>query len=188
MPETYDGAPDQLDPASVYAEGKRIAEQLCAQYQKQFSLRCKIARCWAFCGPHLPLDEHFAIGNFIGNVLAGRPIEITGDGTPRRSYLYAADLTIWLWTILFCAPDLVPINVGSAKDVSILELARTVAVTLNPETEVHVAQRAVPGAQPARYVPAVDRARELLNLEETIPLEESIRRTATWNREQRESS
>ncbi len=187
VPETYTGAPDPLDPASVYAEGKRVAEHLCVQYGKKFGLGCKIARCWAFCGPHLPLDAHFAIGNFIGDVLAGRPIEIKGDGTPRRSYLYAADLAIWLWTILFRAPELIPINVGSARDVSILELAQTVAATLNPKTEIRVAQKAVPGAQPARYVPSVDRARQLLGLEETIPLDESIRRTAAWYREQQMS-
>lgn len=184
VPETYTGAPDQLDPASVYAEGKRVAEHLCVQYQKKFAVGCKIARCWAFCGPHLPLDAHFAIGNFIGDVLADRPIEIKGDGRPRRSYLYAADLAIWLWTILFRGPDLIPINVGSANDVSILELAQNVATVLNPKTEIRVAQKAVPGLQPARYVPSVDRARQLLGLEETIPLEESIRRTAAWHREQ----
>jgi len=184
VPETYIGAPDHLDPASVYAEGKRVAEHLCVQYQKNFAIGCKIARCWAFCGPHLPLDAHFAIGNFISDVLAGRPIEIKGDGTPRRSYLYAADLTIWLWTILFRALDLIPINVGSARDVSILELAQSVAAVLNPDAEIRVAHKAVSGVQPARYVPSVDRARQLLGLEETIPLQETIRRTAAWNREQ----
>lgn len=181
VPETYSGAPDALDTASVYGEGKRAAELLCALYGKRNSIECKIARCWAFCGPHLPLDQHFAIGNFIGDVLAGRPIEIRGDGTPRRSYLYAADLAIWLWTILFRGPALVPINVGSAHDVSILELAEMIARTLNPKTEIRVAQEAVPGAPPARYVPCVDRARELLRLRETVGLEEGIRRTAQWH-------
>jgi nucleoside-diphosphate-sugar epimerase len=178
--EGYAGAPDPLDPANVYAEGKRTAELLCALHQKTGRLDCKIARCWAFCGPHLPLDQHFAIGNFIGDVLAGRPIHIQGDGTPRRSYLYAADLVVWLWTILFRAPALVPFNVGSAHDVSILELAQTVAMTLNPKTEIHVAGKAVPGAAPLRYVPCVDRAREVLGLRQTIGLEECIRRTAKW--------
>jgi nucleoside-diphosphate-sugar epimerase len=182
VPETFQGAPDPLNPASVYAEGKRAAELLCALYQQHAALECKIARCWAFCGPYLPLNEHFAIGNFIGDVLAGRPIKIQGDGTPRRSYLYAADLAVWLWTILFRAPALTAINVGSAHDVSILRLAQIVAATLNPKTEIQVARQPVPGAPPSRYVPSVDRAKQFLNLQETVGLEESILRTATWHR------
>lgn len=183
VPESYAGAPDSLVPASVYAEGKRISELLCSIYQEKSSLECKIARCWAFCGPHLPLDQHFAVGNFIGDVLAGRPIQILGDGTPRRSYLYAADLVIWLWTLLFQAPALVPFNVGSARDVSILELAQAVAATLNPEAEIRMMGKAVQGAEPARYVPSIGRAREMLGLREFTALEEAIRRTAAWNQE-----
>jgi nucleoside-diphosphate-sugar epimerase len=182
VPETYVGAPDPLNPASVYGEGKRAAELLCTIFQKKSVMECKIARCWAFCGPHFPLDEHFAIGNFIADVLAGRRIQIQGDGTPRRSYLYAADLSVWLWTILLRGPALTPINVGSDRDLSILELAQTVAATLNPQIEIRVAREPVPGAMPGRYVPCVDRARELLGLCQTVALEESIRRTAGWHR------
>lgn len=181
VPESYLGAPEPLDPANVYAEGKRTSELLCSLYQNRTGLQCKIARCWAFCGPHLPLDQHFAIGNFIGDVLARRPISIQGDGTPRRSYLYAADLAIWLWTLLFRAPALVPFNVGSAQDVSILELAQRVAATLDPKAEIRTARPAVLGSPPARYVPSVDRARELLGLSEWTSLEEGIRRTAQWH-------
>jgi dTDP-glucose 4,6-dehydratase len=186
VPESYTGAPDPLSANSVYAEGKRASELMCALHQKAAASRgiefeAKIARCWAFCGPHLPLDAHFAIGNFIGDVLAGQPISIAGDGTPRRSYLYAADLTVWLWTILFRAPALVAINVGSGNDVSILELAESVAAALAPATEIHVALQAVPGALPARYVPSVERAKRLLGLRETVWLEEAIRRTAAWH-------
>lgn len=180
VPETYLGGPDPLDPASLYPEGKRLAEQLCFQYTKQFGIGAKIARCWAFCGPHLPLDKHFVIGNFIGDVLAERPIEIKGDGTPRRSYLYAADLAAWLWTILLRAPELQAINVGSAQELSILELAQTVAATLKPDSDIRIAQNPSPQARLANYVPSVDRARELLGLEEWTSLEEAIRRTADW--------
>jgi len=181
VPEDYAGAPDPLEPSSVYAEGKRAAELLCALYQKKAILECKIARCWAFCGPHLSLDQHFAIGNFIGDVLAGRPIQIRGDGTPRRSYLYAAELAVWLWTILFRAPTLVPFNVGSSHHVSILELAQTVVATLSPQTEIRVAQKAVAGVPPLLYIPCVDRARKVLGLRQIIGLEECIRRTAKWH-------
>lgn len=183
VPEAYGGAPNSADASSVYAEGKRAAELLCALYHNTHRLECKIARCWAFCGPYLPLDRHFAIGNFIGDVIAGRTIQIQGDGTPRRSYLYAADLMIWLWTILFRAPALTPINVGSARDVSILELAQLVAATLGAKAGIHVARQPVPGLPPLRYVPSVDRARELLGLCDMVGLEESIRRTAAWYRE-----
>ena len=181
IPEEYLGGPDPLDPASIYAEGKRISEQMCALCAAHSQIQIKMARCFAFVGPHLPLDAHFAIGNFIGDILAGRPIRINGDGTSRRSYLYAADLAIWLWTMLFQAPNLVPINVGSAHDLSIAELAHTVAQSLNASTEIHIAKKAVPGAAVARYVPSVDRAKSILGLTQTVSLPEAIRRTAEWH-------
>lgn len=180
VPESYEGAPDPLDARSVYAEGKRAAELMCALYQKTRGIECIIARCWAFCGAHLPLDAHFAIGNFIGNVLRGETIAIQGDGTPRRSYLYGADLAIWLWTMLFRAPSLVPINVGSEEDMSILEIAERVAKVLAPATRIEVAGTPVPGAAPSRYVPATARVKELLGLEPRVGVEEAIRRTAAW--------
>ncbi len=180
VPESYDGAPDVMDPINAYAEGKRMAELLCALLSRTGAIQCKIARCWAFCGPYLPLDRHFAIGNFIGDMLAGRPIRILGDGQPRRSYLYAADLAIWLWTILFRAPALVPLNVGSEHDISILELAELIASTLNSRAEIQIARQPQPGVPPSRYVPSTQRARDLLGLRECVGLEETIRRTARW--------
>jgi nucleoside-diphosphate-sugar epimerase len=179
--EDYLGGPDPLDPASVYAEGKRVSEQMCSLQSTHSLIEIKIARCFAFVGPHLPLDLHFAIGNFIADILAGRPIKINGDGTARRSYLYASDLAIWLWTMLFQAPSLVPINVGSAHDLSILELAQAVAHTLNESAEIHVAKSPTPGAAVARYVPSVDRAKAMLGLSQAISLQEAIRRTAEWH-------
>jgi nucleoside-diphosphate-sugar epimerase len=181
VPESWNGSPDPLDARNAYSEGKRTAELLCSLYQGSGQLECKIARCWAFCGPHLPLDQHFAIGNFIGDVLVGRPIQIQGDGTSRRSYLYAADLAIWLWTILFRGPALFPFNVGSARDVSIHELAHIVASTLNPKAEIRVARQPALGAEVQRYVPCVDRAWDVLRLCERVGLESGIRKTAEWH-------
>ena len=180
VPEDYLGGPDPLNPASVYGEGKRMSEQMCALQSMHSSIEIKIARCFAFVGPHLPLDTHFAIGNFIGDVLAGRPIRINGDGTPMRSYLYASDLAIWLWTMLFRAPHLTAVNIGSARDLSILDLARAVVQSLDASIDIQVAKEAIPGAGIARYVPSVDRARCLLGLNETVNLQEAIRRTASW--------
>lgn len=126
IPEEYAGAPDPLLPGSAYGEGKRVSEHLCAVHARQHGYEVKIARCFAFVGPHLPLDTHFAIGNFIRDALRGQPIRIGGDGTPLHSYLYASDLAVWLWTLLFKAPSASAYNVGSAEDINIGQLAEVV--------------------------------------------------------------
>jgi nucleoside-diphosphate-sugar epimerase len=181
LPETYTGGPDCADPRWVYGEGKRLAELLCAVYARQFGVICPIARGFAFTGPYMPLDIHFAIGNFISSCAAGRSIEIHGDGTPYRSYLYAADLAIWLWTILVHGASCRPYNIGSQEAVSIADLAATVAATLNPGTQIRVAQAARTGALAQRYVPDTSRARNELGLAQHISLEDAIGRTAAWH-------
>ena len=178
--EEYMGAPDCLLPASIYGEGKRAAELLCA-LAAQTGLETKIARCFAFVGPHLPLETHFAAGNFLGDVLHGRSIAIASDGTTLRSYLYAADLAIWLWTILFQAPSMRAYNVGSEHAVSIAELAHTVAGLRDPGLNVSVAQAPTPGKAPAQYVPSTARARLELGLRQSVPLAEALQRTLDWH-------
>lgn len=178
--EEYLGGPDCARSTSAYGEGKRLAELLCACYQQQPGLEPLIARCFAFVGPFLPLDAHFAIGNFIRDALAGGPIRVGGDGTPYRSYLYAADLAIWLWTILFRGKPMHPYNVGSADALTIVQLAETVRNSIQESLSVVVAKKITPGAAPTRYVPATSRAQAELGLRETVALTDAIMRTARY--------
>jgi nucleoside-diphosphate-sugar epimerase len=180
IPESYRGAPNPSNPNSTYAEGKRKAELLCGAAAARSGMECKIARCFAFVGPHLPLDAHFAVGNFIRDAMRGNPIEIQGDGTPMRSYLYAADLAVWLWTMLFRAPSMQAFNVGSANALSIRCIAEAVAETLQPGIEINVAREVVPGAPVQRYIPSVDLAEQELGLTESVSLRDAIQRTADW--------
>lgn len=179
IPEEYAGGPDPLDPASAYGEGKRMAELLCALYHRQHGLETKIARCFAFVGPYLPLDAHFAIGNFIRDALRGGPIEVKGDGSPYRSYLYAADLAIWLWTILFRAQPVRPYNVGSEDDRTIQQIAEQVAVRCHPPVAVQRTLDATLGQPVSRYVPSTVRARTELGLIQRIDLPTAIQNTMT---------
>jgi len=186
LAEDYRGSPAWLDPVSAYAEGKRASELMCALASGQTSIHFRIARCFAFVGPHLPLDRHFAIGNFIRDAMAGADISIRGDGTPLRSYLYGADLAIWLWTMILAEPpvaDALPVvNIGSEEAVSILDLAKEVAAVVNPNVRIEVAQQLNRSVLPVRYVPDTQRAKALFNLRPLISRREAIRRTAEWHR------
>ncbi len=177
--ESFTGGPDPLEPANAYAEGKRSAELLCALAASS-SLEVKIARCFAFVGPYMKLDAHFAIGNFIADAMRGGPILVKGDGFPLRSYLYASDLAVWLWTILFQGQSRRAYNVGSEAALNIATLAREVAGALGSGIEVNISSPITPGEPAHRYVPSTARAREELGLRAEVPLREAVRRTRDW--------
>lgn len=176
--ESYRGGPDTLSPASAYGEGKRVGEFLCGLAAAN-DLPVSIARCFAFLGPGLPTDGHFAAGNFLRDAHLGRDIVVKGDGTPLRSYLHTADLTIWLLTILMHGKPGRAYNVGSDQAISIGELARLVAEQSPRRPAIRVVGKSN-GGPPERYVPDIRRAAVELDLKPSISLEQSIQRTLDW--------
>jgi nucleoside-diphosphate-sugar epimerase len=179
IPETYSGGPDTMDTNYTYAEGKRLAELLCTIYAKKHGIESKIARCFAFVGPYLPLDIHFAIGNFIRDALTGGPIIVKGDGCPYRSYLYAADLAIWLWTILFKGRSCEPYNVGSDIDMTIKDVAKVVAGCFDPEPVIRILKEPASHQPVQRYAPSIEKVKKELDLVPGISLPEAIKRTVS---------
>ena len=168
IPETF-----PCHPVTEYGIAKYEAEQMCLDS----GIETVIARCFAFVGPYLNRNIHFAIGNFIRDCLAGNDIVIKGDGTPYRSYLYADDLVQWLFKILFEGQAGKAYNVGSDQAISIRELAETVRETLHAANRIVVCKTPAPGKKPERYVPDVTRIRRELNVSIGTGLEEAILKT-----------
>jgi nucleoside-diphosphate-sugar epimerase len=180
--ENYSGAPNASEASSVYGEGKRMAEVLCAVYHKHYNVPVKVARCYAFIGPFLALDSHFAAGNFISNIIKGEDIIIKGDGTPKRSYMYSADLMIWLWTILFKGRNNSPYNVGSDQSMSIQKLAELVAKVDDSRVTQVLVKTPISNKPIERYVPDTTKASKELNLKVYLDVETSIKKTIEFNK------
>jgi len=176
--ESDDGGPDPASVRSAYAEGKRSAEML-AVLGSAMGVPMNIARCFAFVGPHMPFDKHFAIGNFIADAIAGRPVRIKSDGRSLRSYLYMTDLVRALLAILTRGSSGRAYNVGSDVAVSIEQLARCVDRVIGG---CGVVIEGAPSSPSDRYVPDTSRLRDELCFVPEIDLDSAVSRTAAWYR------
>lgn len=180
VPEENLQACDASIAGSAYGEGKRVSELLAAIAAQATGLVVVPTRGFAFVGPGLPLDGHFAIGNFIAAALQDRDIELDSSGTALRSYLYSADLAVWLLWLLLKGSSGEPVNIGSDARLSVLELAGRVRDLLAPSRAVR-AGAPRPGEARQVYVPSIGRARRF-GLDIWTPLDQAITRTALWNR------
>ena len=175
--EDYTGAPNLGSINSVYGESKRTAELLCQIYNTQARLPVKIARCFAFSGPLLPMDGHYALGSFLKSALQTEEIHVK-NVKPLRTYLYASDLAIWLWRILLDGQSGSAYNVGSDEVVSIGTLAHAIAEITG--AKVFVPEMVSSQTAPSRYVPSIAKVAEELHLKPTVSLKEGIVKTLNW--------
>jgi len=153
-----------------YAYAKRDAE-FAIQKLGQSGINVSIARCFAFVGKYLPKDQHFAIGNFIADGLAGRDISVKADRIVYRSYMYADDLVKWLMTLAENANPQCPVyNVGSDKEVEIGDLANIVSDIFNVDTTCAVST----SVSVDRYIPSIQKAKKILSLKEGYDLKQAI--------------
>ena len=177
--ESYAGACTSNSTGSAYGEAKRAQEVLAAIYAQDHGLEPIMARCFAFAGPGLPLDGHFAIGNFVRDALRGDAIVLNSSGEAVRSYLHGADLAAWLLFMLVKGAAGEAYNVGSDQAISIADLAVRVSQRLAPHMPVRFLGR--PGAPGGRswYVPNIDKPKAL-GLSVWTDLDTSIDSMAAW--------
>lgn len=181
--EEYGGACSTTDRGSVYGQGKRLAEQLMTVYHHEFGIETKIARCFAFAGPAMALNAHFAIGNFIRDAIEDSSIIVKGDGRPVRSYMYAADAAAWLIRLLEVGQAGEAYNVGSDQAYTLAEIARKVAEEINPQATVEILGKDNGGFR-SQYIPDIHKAKNL-GLDIWTDINKTIARTAEWHAEQR---
>ena len=179
VPEDYLGAPHIGDSAMAYHEGKRVAELMGNICSQNGSLGFVSARLFAFLAPFLPIDEHFAAGNFIGNAIRNEDIIIKSGGGSVRSYQYGTDLATWLWALLVRGESGQSYNVGSDEGISIKGLAESICQVrgtgnsfrvLGEDTEENV----------TRYVPSTQKIMENLGLRNQVDLRKAILKTLSF--------
>jgi len=182
FPEGYLSAQPDRDEKSAYHDGKRAAELICLDATSSGVADVVLARLFAFVGPHLPIDTHFAIGNFIRDAMHGGPIVLNGDGTTVRSYQYASDMTSWLLALLVDGAPGRAYNVGSDRAMNMREIATSVARIAGPDVKVDIRGTQQPGQPVDRYVPSVERVSSEFGLDNCMNFDEAVSRTLKWHR------
>ena len=178
--ESSTEAPITTETSSALGEGKRLAEYVIAYYCDKHKISFNIARCFSFVGPYLPLNIHYAIGNFINDALHEEIITVKGTGNDIRSYLYIADAMIWLFKMLISEIDNKIYNVGSNNKISIRELAIKVKELVSPNKEVIFLNQHKKNDNFERsiYVPNNKKIISDLKVDEWHSIEDSIIKTA----------
>jgi nucleoside-diphosphate-sugar epimerase len=174
----------QLPPnsRSAYAEAKRMAELVCLISGQNFGYEVKIVRGFAFIGPFLSLQLPLAASSFLQSALHGKQLVVQGHGQNSRSYLYGADLAIWLWTILVNGAKNNSYNLGSDVSTTIQQLANTINTVANSTHGVEVLGNLDPFETPESYIPSIEKAKNDLDLSVFTPFEQAIERTLSYHR------
>ena len=181
LEETFDFLEKIQNSENYYAKAKRISEQLIIdQAETQPNLEIITARCFAFSGPFLPLNKNYAIGNFVNNLTQNTDILVLGNGQARRSYMYGADLAMWLVMLLIEGKSGETYNVGSDVAISIRELAEKIAC-LNPLIKVEIKKEILASDILEQYVPSIEKAKRDLGLKLNFSLDYGIEKMIAFN-------
>ena len=179
QPESYWGNVNPIGVRSCYDEGKRCAETLFFDYHRQHRLRIKVMRIFNTYGPRMHPDDGRVVSNFIVQALKGEPITIYGDGQQTRSFCYVDDL-VEAMVRFMDSPDSVtgPINVGNPQELTMLELAKSVQALVKSDSQIVF--EPLPMDDPLQRQPNIDMAKELLDWQPSVELEQGLLKTIPY--------
>ncbi len=179
QPEEYWGNVNPIGPRACYDEGKRCAETLFFDYYRQHNLDIKVIRIFNTYGPRMHPNDGRVVSNFIVQALKGEDITIYGDGSQTRSFCFVDDLVDGIIKMMATEKGVTgPINLGNPEEFSILELAEMV-IKLT-KTKSKIIFKPLPKDDPKRRRPEITKAKEILNWQPSIPLEEGLKRTIEY--------
>lgn len=175
--EEYWGNVNPNGPRSVYDEAKRYAEAITFAFRRTFGVDTGVVRIFNTYGPNMDINDGRAVPAFVKAALAGSPLPMHGDGTQTRSLLYVDDLVEGVLRMVDSS-EAGPINLGSVQELQLGDIARRIVAIAGSQSEVHYGPR--PVDDPQRRRPDITRAREILDWEPSVPIDEGLARTVRW--------
>jgi UDP-glucuronate decarboxylase len=176
--EDYWGNVNPVGKRSCYDEGKRAAETLCTDYQRQNRVDVRIARIFNTYGPRMALNDGRVVSNLILQALRGEPLTIYGDGSQTRSFCYLDDMIDGLVRLMECDYDQGPVNLGNPHEVTILEIAGLIKKMTNSSGDFEF--RPLPPDDPIQRCPDIELARRILKWEPAVSLDEGLQKTIAY--------
>lgn len=179
QPETYWGNVNPIGPRACYDEGKRAAETLFFDYNRQHKLKIRVARIFNTYGPRMAIGDGRVVSNFIVQALKGDDITIYGDGSQTRSFCYVDDLVEGFIRMMDKTEDLVgPINLGNPGEFTMLELAEKVIAQTGSKSQLVF--EPLPQDDPKQRQPDITKAKRELNWEPKVSLDEGLEKTIAY--------
>lgn len=183
--ESYWGNVNPIGPRAVYDEAKRFAEAMTMAYHRKHGMATRIIRIFNTYGPRMDISDGRVVPNFVAQALRNEPLTVYGDGTATRAFCYVSDLVEGMLRLLW-SDEVLPVNIGSPHEMTILEFARAVKAAAGPECTSEIVfyqpRQERTADDPQRRRPDITRAREILGWEPKVSLEEGLRHTIAYFR------
>jgi dTDP-glucose 4,6-dehydratase len=175
--EEYWGHVNSVGPRAVYDEAKRFSEAMTMAYHRHHGVDTRIVRIFNTYGPRMRLNDGRALPNFVFQALSGQALTIYGDGKQTRSFCYVDDLIDGIYKLML-SDEHMPVNIGNPQEITILEFAARIRKHFDNVPEIIF--EALPQDDPKRRCPDISKAKRILNWEPKINLEEGLKRTLAY--------